>query len=304
MKKLFSIGVSIIFILTSLVVPVFAETSVTGEIIVNVSQPTTVELTGTSNLPSQTKVEVENTYTFTMEYYDVGLYRYQIICQELGIVYNADVYVVRENDELIAQTFTYLAEDKQEINFEFPKEEPEPDPEPEAPPVTVTIPVTKIINGTPEKDETFTFVLRDNNVAGKTLLEREEKITITGAGKNSFSTLTFTEPGIYLYQVYEEEGKAEGWTYDKSPFSFDIEIIEVEHDNGSKTLEVKTTITNGKGEQVNNIEFTNYYRKNIIEKIIHPVKTGDNNNIMLWASIFGIAIVAGVIILIKKSKKE
>lgn len=117
--------------------------------------------------------------------------------------------------------------------------------------------ITKKVEGENVPREKFTFVLKaekGNPTPGgeSGLTHRESR---TGAGKVSFDSITFTEPGYYSYTVYESDGKDDNWEYDTAEYTVTFHITE-------KSGKLSSDVTIKKdGKTAKNIVFTNVYEK-------------------------------------------
>ncbi|SFX14579.1 FctA domain-containing protein, partial [Olsenella sp. kh2p3] len=114
-------------------------------------------------------------------------------------------------------------------------------------PVVSDPPVTKVVEGNPSKDATFSFTLTPDNPAYPmpTGTENGVKTTsITGSSSSEFGEISFTAPGTYTYTVAEVQGNAGGYTYDTNTHSIKYTVT----DNGDGTLKAAVsgngTITN------------------------------------------------------------
>jgi pilin isopeptide linkage protein len=134
-----------------------------------------------------------------------------------------------------------------------------------AAPITVELPeVDKVVSGdTPEKNETFKFTL--TTIGNNTPMPEEAKDstvltkTIEGTGKADFGSVTFSEPGTYVYTVYENEGEAENYTYDDSVYQITYEVTEASDGTLTST---RTIQKDGKADStLTALTFTNYYEK-------------------------------------------
>ena len=113
-----------------------------------------------------------------------------------------------------------------------------------------TISVTKKVTGSPDKEETFSFLMKRKS--GKTA----STLKITGSGKANFpKKLTFTSPGTFTYIITEEKGKATGYTYDTSEYR----VVYSVTDDGEGKLSYTKTITKD-GKDASDVVFTNKYK--------------------------------------------
>lgn len=153
----------------------------------------------------------------------------------------------------------------------------------------------KVITGDkPSKKEKFTFTM-SADPASSTLPEgmsempmpndaKEQTVqaSVEGAGSVEFGILTFKQPGTYVYQIREVDGKAEGYKYDTGVYTVKYEVTSVDN----KLQCVRTFIRDG--AEYDKAVFTNQYR----ELEIIPVSTGDTNNLALYLVLFAAAAIA------------
>ena len=137
-------------------------------------------------------------------------------------------------------------------------------------------PVKKVITGDkPEKAETFTFKL----TAASTTVEEMKgampmpeaakgaqfmTVTVTGEGTTEFGEIYFVEPGEYTYEITEEAGSAEGYTYSKEKHTI-VYTVTTDSDNSLKCVKkVDGVEITGKEKDEANVSkfvFTNEYKK-------------------------------------------
>ena len=126
-------------------------------------------------------------------------------------------------------------------------------------PVVSDPPVTKVVEGNPSKDATFSFTLTPDNPAYPmpTGTENGVKTTsITGSSSSEFGEISFTAPGTYTYTVAEVQGNAGGYTYDTNTHSIKYTVT----DNGDGTLSVVRSIDGVEGAADSAVSFTNMYK--------------------------------------------
>jgi pilin isopeptide linkage protein len=170
------------------------------------------------------------------------------------------------------------------------------------PPVVVDTPfVMKKVAPSSAPEESFAFTLRPQ---GKAPLPRgssptESTISIKGSGVTQFNTITFTDPGVYVYHIAEVAGSASGFTYDKTVYRLEYVVTKIETDLGY-ALEPQASLTRlSDGKEVTSAEFVNKYEKlpgagdGSGSKNINAVKTGDTTNVMFW--IIWLIVAAGTV---------
>ena len=151
----------------------------------------------------------------------------------------------------------------------------------------------KIVDGIPKKAGKFTFVLKADDAsypmpdgASNGVL----KVTVEGGGLYEFGTITYDAPGVYTYTMYEEAGKENGYTYDDTVYSVKVTVTS---QNGN--LSCVQEISSG-GVAADSAIFVNRY--------IEPTNTGDLLNPVLWASVLAVAVIAIIVILLVRKKKN
>ncbi len=170
-------------------------------------------------------------------------------------------------------------------------------PEPAPEPVWGDPPVQKIIDGKPAKAETFTFKLAaksfkaaegvDVDLTGKMPMpekaegKQEMTVTITGEGTEEFGKFPLTVPGTYTYEITEEKGKAEGYTYSEEVHT----IVYTVSANADGTLKCTKTVDGGDPidgmendkANISKFSFTNKYVKPTVEVAVTKAwDDGDN----------------------------
>jgi len=151
--------------------------------------------------------------------------------------------------------------------------------------VSYTPEIEKQLTGDkPAADTTFAFKLTGNAV--------NNTITISGAGKASFDTLSFDQEGTYTYTISEIKGSVNGYTYDESVYTLTIKVGR----QGDKLVVTSAEYTKNRNV-ADKVIFQNAYngRKDSGNKPgPTPPRTGDSSNVLLWLTIMltsGIAFV-------------
>lgn len=99
------------------------------------------------------------------------------------------------------------------------------------PSATAAIEIENRITGdTPKKKAKFTFVLEpakpDSPVPAK-----GTSLTITGKGKGKFGTISYTQPGEYVYTVRGETEELSGYTFDTAVYQIKVNAL---YDDGGR----------------------------------------------------------------------
>ena len=150
-------------------------------------------------------------YTYTVTETDSG---------ETGYTYDSAAHTVAvtvtdENGQLkAAWTLDGMAADKVSFTNHY-----------EPLPASVTLPVEKIITGQsrPEGlEQTFTFTLTGDS------LQAPLTAQITDEGKAQFAPISFTQAGTYQFEIQEEAGKAEGYSYDGTTIQVIVTVLDLD----------------------------------------------------------------------------
>lgn len=136
-------------------------------------------------------------------------------------------------------------------------------------PVKVDPPVTKVVEGTEDKDA-FTYTLAavsgPNDMAAADMpmpagaQGASYSITKEGAGSYEFGEFELAVPGTYVYQITEEAGSLD---YDYDDSTYTVTYVVAAGADG-KTLEAETTIVKD-GEAAEDVVFTNVKKTDTTE---------------------------------------
>lgn len=167
-----------------------------------------------------------------------------------------------------------------------------------AEPQNLTLSAKVTITGPkPSPAEKYTVVLErldSNNPMPAGSKDGKYNLTITGAGKEDFPAIEFTTVGIYQYKIYQIPGKAPNASYDRRVYVATVYVLNSETDDDSMTITVVLNEEKSK-DKSDEVVFVNKYTYN--------PKTGDDSNIVLYASLcglFAIALGAALVVLNKK----
>lgn len=160
------------------------------------------------------------------------------------------------------------------------------------------------------KDESFTFVLKPINDAP---MPENDSIVIMGAGKSSFSPITFTEPETYYYTLYEVSGNKEGYIYDDTIYDVTAQVTT----NDMNKLAVSVYVSKqGSSLKKERIIFENHYELNGREEAMYgnvsqnsknpnsSPMTGETVNFVLWVTLCVVSFFVLIIILILSIRKQ
>jgi len=119
------------------------------------------------------------------------------------------------------------------------------------------LPVVKTVNGNPAKDSAFTFRLAAKNPtdpmpAGSA--DGVKTLQITGSGRGTFGTWSYTAQGTYYYTVSEVNSGESGYTYDTAVYTITDTVKAVDGQ-----LAVTRVVTNDAKKQVTSLSFINTY---------------------------------------------
>lgn len=191
------------------------------------------------------------------------------------------------------------------------------------PSATAAIEIENRITGdTPKKKAKFTFVLEpakpDSPVPAK-----GTSLTITGKGKGKFGTLSYTQPGEYVYTVREETEELSGYTFDTAVYQIKVSAL---YDDGGRLYTQMSVKKSGAKAKSGAIVFKNKYKtpkkKKVSPEVPLPstetpkipapsgtapgnqerssaVKTGDDNRLFFW---YTLLFMSGIITVISAGK--
>lgn len=137
--------------------------------------------------------------------------------------------------------------------------------------------ITKIIDGknAPKTEFEFVFEGAEGSPMPSGSVGNQKRMMLVGGGELEFGNITFTEPGKYVYSVYELNGGKTGWKYDTAVYTVTFTVTEKDY-----VLYCERTIEKNKTE-TEGVVFTNAYTKPQADKTvrIHGAKKwvhGDN----------------------------
>lgn len=133
----------------------------------------------------------------------------------------------------------------------------------------------RVTGDLPDTEEHFRFVLEP--VDGAPMPEKAN-VTVHGAGKGVFPSITYTEPGDFCYTLREIPGEAEGYTYDKTLYRLTVQVTTDEEGTLSAAVYMAAEGSEGKAEHA---VFVNPYTK----KPDDPPQTGDEGSLYLWTAL-------------------
>lgn len=149
--------------------------------------------------------------------------------------------------------------------------------------ITVNIPVKLKINGTTQQNETFSFLLKQNDEQSP--MPETSKVQVTGTKDDAFQ-ISYTRTGVYRYTLSQIAGESKNWTYDQSVYALEVYVLRNEQTDKLQSLIVAY---NAKGEKVDPI-FTNGYQAPEVRQKSMTVKTGDSVDVK---TLIGLMLICG-----------
>ena len=160
-------------------------------------------------------------------------------------------------------------------------------------PVLVDPPVKKIVEGNPTNPSTFHFEMRAVNPADPMPVGSVggvKQAEVTGSGEVEFGIFEITQAGIYQYVISEINDSIANYTYDITHYTITFEVTDV-----AGQLVADTHVEKADGTVVNEAVFTNVYKAPI-----STPKTSDQNNMLMYAIMMSIALMAAFIVNVDK----
>lgn len=247
------------------------------------------------------RLEAEGTGSFTLSFREPGTYIYEVFSEDESNPCRYEVYVYvttdEENDPSTLHTQVAIYEEGCDRKL----------PAAYYPITFIDPPVRKRITGdTPPENFSFSFTFKAVSTTAEEYqgnLPMPEgadgqsmTIEVVGAAEEEIGVIVFDRAGTYVYEVREDKGSNGAYTYDKSVYRIEVDVVE-----GENTLEtIRRIYKDGVEIEATSFEFTNRYTRPLTPK------TGDENNvalyIMLMAATFLAAGMAGFILLRKNRK--
>ncbi len=169
--------------------------------------------------------------------------------------------------------------------------------------VAIDPPVQKIVEGSPDTTETYTFMLEAVTAGAPMPAEAggasSMTMNITGTGAKEFGVIKYTEPGEYTYKVTEVAGSNPDCEYDGSVYTVTAKVTE---DPKTYKLSVKTTYTkDGAAVDTAVFKFVNTYPDEPDEP--DEPDTGDTNDLAGMLGLMG-ASAAGLLYMFFRRRRE
>ena len=276
MKKILTILLSVLILSIGMVIPSYAEGSVSVDIPITATTPSTIEITGESNLPDPATFNIEDKYTCTLTFSEMGTYNYQIkqvsAAEDVILdttVYNVEVLVVKE-DGLKAYVSIYPDGETakvESVDFNNTVKEPEPEPN------TTEVLIKKVS----EKNEP---------------LKDAELVLLNSEDSSEVEKWTTTEEAYTLelldgsYTIHEETAPKGFVAVEDFDFTIEEGQINLTESDNVTLSENVITITDP-------------------SETVPPakkVKTGDTTRVLLYVISLGLAVILLAYILIRRKK--
>ena len=268
---------------------------------------TTAQVNGSGTTAFGTiRFEQPGTYRFEIREIDDKVNGYQYD----GSVWTLTIVVKDTNAVLSVESAVYTKQDGTSAsdmavfqNHYTPEAEPHEDDDDSSSPGTAsyTPQVAKQVTGIlPSADTMFRFILQAaaDNPEGAAL-ESQEAVR-AGAGTAAFGKITFSRPGTYRFNIWEEDRGEAGYTYDKN-----IWLLTVTVENVDGSLKVTSAVYSVPGTEITNTaaaQFVNQY--SVAQVISSGVQTGDNAKILQTLAALLISGLVIVILLLAYRKRR
>lgn len=239
-----------------------------------------------SPMPANPRVIIAGTnecHIDTITFTQTGVYQYEMkmVSAPSGADYTCDtqvytitVLVTESVNNLIAETVIMNGQNTKTTSMLFTHSYSSHATDPN---LMVDPPVKKMISGSPAEVSTFTFALtaRDkSNPMPEGSKDGVKTIRIAGSGEKDFGTWSYTEAGVFYYNISEVDTEEDGYIYDTSVYTITDTVKDV---NGQ--LELTRVVTNHANKCVDSCIFINNYASDGgISAGLDGPKTGDDVN--------------------------
>ena len=208
------------------------------------------EITATADF-SELQFRKAGTYKFTVS---------EVKEDEEGITYDEVVgtltVTVEDKDGYLAETHEYVKNEATEKKYAKFDNDYTPTP------VVEKLHGAKVIDGEPQKDEEFRFMVESGGNTAQlpdgsyipNPMPEETEVTIYGASPFEFGDMTFEWPGEYYYTISEAAGDAMGFTYDTAIWKAKVTVTDMDgylvaettyvSDADEETIETQAVFTN------------------------------------------------------------
>jgi pilin isopeptide linkage protein len=120
----------------------------------------------------------------------------------------------------------------------------------------------------------------------------EKVLTLKAGQEGEFGLIHFIEPGIYSYEISEKDNGLQGYTYDRAVYHVQYTVTV---ENGKWKSVRKVTDKDGNEVNISTFVFTNGYKR----PAGGILRTGDKNNMQIYACIMLTALLALAAMLIR-----
>lgn len=170
--------------------------------------------------------------------------------------------------------------------------------------VSVTIPLKSVLVNAPDNPETFIIIVQAQG-SGTPMPSgaRNGRIrySIVGSGSVNFK-VEYSQPGQYVYQIYEYKGTADDYRYDSTEYELRVQVIATAGD----VLKASVTLHNlESGDKVDAATFVNRYKDDETTDTDDTPQTADTRNTYLYIALIGLlALAIAVVLLIMRREKR
>ena len=302
MKNLIKIVICTLFLFLGFREVVFADNPYTVEVEVQVSdEKTKVEITGDRFLPKQTILTGSGKFILTYDDPQVGdEYIYQVtqLKEDDMLLYDERIYEIRvhvfmEDGIKKISAFVYkIGSDEKLDLITFANTQIKP--------IYVDPPVKKVVEGHDPIKVKYEFAMKalDGAPMQKDAVNGEKHVYIEGQGETEFGKIEFSKPGIYKYEVWEINTKADNITYDTSKYTLEFTVTK----DSNNELKVSERILKN-SSVTDKVVFTNIYKKPTTPPAIirEFIRTGSGKVTIAVGSILILAVAT--LLALKKFEK-
>lgn len=166
------------------------------------------------------------------------------------------------------------------------------------------LPVEIVLEGDrPVQSETFVVrmkALTKSAPMPEQAKNQQVEMEIQGQGKKEFSSIKFTQPGVYQYEITQQKGNAKYYTYDSCVYNVTVYCTA----DAAKELEI-TVVAQEQGEEEVKKEAVRFINRYELPKTPteqnKSVQTGDNTPVQILLCIL---LISGFLILFLAVKKH
>ena len=169
----------------------------------------------------------------------------------------------------------------------------------------VTVEVTGDAPSTPED-----YIIKLQVIDGSPM-PAADTLTVKGSGKAAFPVITYEEPGIYCYKVFQQAGSNTRCEYDATVYYVRISVTNT--DTGLGTV-IAVHTDEGMTSEKSDIIFKNNYKAKPTVKPTETPKppkkgkispnTGDNSHMALWFTLICICLAGAAVAVIAAIKRK